>query len=195
MRIVTGMLRGRVIPAPRSSAGIRLTSTRLKEAVFSMLGADLENRCFLDLCAGSGQIGLEALSRSARVVFNEPDSRRCAQLRSLLKEWRIAQAEVYSAKAQVLIPLLKQQQRRFDVIYLDPPYHATRAARPLCLALFEQLADGDLLSPAGLLLVQHQAALELPDEAAQLRCLERRSFGNTELSIYHRCPPSCGSPI
>ena len=194
MRIVTGTLRGRVIPAHRSFAGIRLTSSRLKEAIFSMLGGGLEDQGFLDLCAGSGQIGLEALSRSARVVFNEPDSRRCAQLRSLLKQWRIARSEVYCAKAQALIGQLQEQQRRFDIIYLDPPYHATRGAQPLCLALFDQLADGRLLAVAGLLLVQHRADLELPVAAVQVHRIEQRSFGSTVLSIYQVSPRSSENP-
>jgi 16S rRNA (guanine(966)-N(2))-methyltransferase RsmD len=173
-----------MIPSHRALANIRLTSSRLKEAIFSMLGPGLQDRTFLDLCAGSGQIGLEALSRGARVTFNEPDRRRCFQLRSLLKQWRAPRAEVHSAKAQVFIPQLRVLQRRFAVIYLDPPYHATRAARPLSVGLLEQLADGLLLDPDGLLLVQHQSSLDLPRAYARLGLVERRPYGSTALSIY-----------
>ena len=74
MRIVTGTLRGRHI-ASGQLGSLRLTSSRLKESIFSMLGPDLQGTHFLDLCAGSGQMGLEALSRGAHVVFNEPDRR------------------------------------------------------------------------------------------------------------------------
>ena len=188
MRIVTGHLRGRIIPSHRTLSSIRLTSSRLKEALFSMLGPNLHDRAFLDLCAGSGQIGLEALSRGARVTFNEPDRRRCIQLRSLLKQWRAPRAEVHSAKAQIYIPQLRAQQRRFAVIYLDPPYHATRAARPLSLDLLELLADGLLLESEGLIFIQHQSSLDLPQAPERLGLVERRPYGSTALSIYRPAP-------
>ena len=109
MRIVTGIYRGRRIPSGNRLGDIRLTSTRLKEAVFSMLGPDLQGQTFLDLCAGSGQIGLEALSRGATVEFNEPDRRRLSQIRSLLDEWR---AEVAALHYRVGDRLLAKHKTR-----------------------------------------------------------------------------------
>lgn len=186
MRIVTGVLRGRTIPSTRVLASIRLTSARLKEAVFSMLGTELADLTFLDLCAGSGQIGLEAASRGARAVLNEPDHRRQAQILRLLRDWRVDGVELRREKAQMLIPLLQEEGRSFDVIYLDPPYEATRHARPLSIELLEQLAASALPVDDGLVLVQHQAELEPPNETGALALLERRSYGNTTLSIYRR---------
>lgn len=188
MRIVTGLLRGRVIPSHRALGNIRLTSSRLKESLFSMLGTDLSDRTFLDLCAGSGQIGLEAFSRGARVTLNEADRRRCDRIRRLLRQWKLGKVELHGAKAQILIPQLQEQERRFDVVYLDPPYHATRNARPLSLELLEQLDSTTILSPGGLLLVQHQADLDLPATTGRLVRLQRRSYGNTDLSAYQSDP-------
>ena len=77
MRIVTGRLRGRTIPfSPKRHGDIRVTSGRLKEAVFDRLGSCLKGLRFLDICAGSGQIALEAYSRGATVTAVEPDRRR-----------------------------------------------------------------------------------------------------------------------
>ena len=106
MRIVTGTYRGRQIPSGRRLRQIRLTSTRLKEAVFSMLGPNLKGRTFLDLCAGSGQMGLEALSRGASVELNEPDYLRRQHIRALLYQWKAGVAGLHSLKAQHLIPQL-----------------------------------------------------------------------------------------
>ena len=137
MRIVTGTYRGRQIPSGRRLRQIRLTSTRLKEAVFSMLGPNLKGRTFLDLCAGSGQMGLEALSRGASVELNEPDHLRRRQIRSLLYQWRAGVAGLHSVKAQHLIPQLAAAGRRFDIVYADPPYHARYCGAPLLLGLIE----------------------------------------------------------
>jgi len=184
LRIVTGHLKGRVIPADRGRDDIRLTSSRLKEAIFAMLGVDLSGQTFLDLCAGSGQIGLEACSRGARVTLNEPDRRRCDRLRRLLQQWQVREVELHNAKAQAIIPRLRDQGRRFDTVYLDPPYPATQSDRPLSLSLFEQLNGGQLFTADGLLLVQHQIKMELPGTTGKLSLLRRRDYGNTALSIY-----------
>ncbi|MGY8826711.1 MAG: 16S rRNA (guanine(966)-N(2))-methyltransferase RsmD [Candidatus Latescibacterota bacterium] len=182
VRIVTGDLRGRRIPSGRLG-NLRLTSSRLKEAIFSMLGADLQGFNFLDLCAGSGQMGLEALSRGSHVVFNEPDRKRYHHLRGLLREWRVG-AEMHEVRAEMLIPRLGEEARRFDTIYIDPPYHARHSGAPLCMSLLERLGEIPLLNPEGLIIAQHQKELELPPDTGTLKLLRSRDYGNTSLSIY-----------
>lgn len=184
VRIVTGTYRGRQIPSGRRLRQIRLTSTRLKEAVFSMLGPDLNGRTFLDLCAGSGQMGLEALSRGAHVELNEPDHRRRRQIRALLYQWRAGVAGLHSAKAQHLIPQLAAAGRRFDIVYADPPYHARYCGAPLLLGLIEALGESPLLNDEGLLFVQHQIDLVVPERTGHLAHIQQRAYGNTTLSIY-----------
>lgn len=184
MRIVTGTYRGRRIPSGNRLGDIRLTSTRLKEAVFSMLGADLGGQTFLDLCAGSGQIGLEALSRGATVELNEPDRRRLGHIRTLLYEWRAGVAALHSAKAQALIPKLDAENRRFDMIYADPPYHLRYCGAPLLLGLIEILGASTLLNDDGLFFAQHQTELTLPESSGCLRLSKQRAYGNTALGIY-----------
>jgi len=189
VRIVTGVFRGRRIPSGNRLGDIRLTSTRLKEAVFSMLGPDLSGRNFLDLCAGSGQMGLEALSRGAIVELNEPDRQRLRQIRSLLYEWRAGVAGLHSTKAQSLIPQLDVDGRRFDVVYADPPYHIRYCGEPLLLGLIAALGESKLFTEPGLLFVQHQTELELPESSGRLTLTQQRSYGNTALGIYELSTP------
>ena len=185
MRIVTGTLKGRQIPFnPRRFGNARVTSGKLKEALFSVLGGMLEGESFLDLCAGSGQISLEAWSRGARVTAVEPDQRRLLLLRNLLAEWKVQDAELLGVKAQTLIPQFQRQSRRFDAIYLDPPYEARLGGRPLAVALIELLGDTDLLNEGGLLAVQHFKGLELPEEQGCLRSVRQRPYGDTMLTQY-----------
>ena len=182
MRIVTGSLKGRSIPFnPRRHGEIRVTSARLKEAVFSMLGP-LEGRSFLDLCAGSGQIALEAYSRGARVTACEPNGRRYRMLRELLRAWGVdGRLQLSNRKAQVLI---SGGDGRYDGVYVDPPYGAAPGGRPLSLALAEQLALSGMLGSGGVMFVQHPGGLHLPDSLDSLRLERRRRFGDSAVSVY-----------
>ena len=185
MRIVTGVLKGRIIPFnPNRYGGIKVTSSKLKEALFSALGGGLEGQTFLDLCAGSGQISLEAYSRGARVTVVEPDQRRLAFLRKLFAEWGVEEAELLGLKAQSLIPQFQQQAARFDTIYLDPPYDAQLRGAPLSISLMEQIAAADILSERGMLAVQHHKHLELPQTQGGLARTRQRVYGDTVLSQY-----------
>ena len=182
MRIVTGSLKGRSIPFnPRRHGEIRVTSARLKEAVFSMLGP-LAGRSFLDLCAGSGQIALEAYSRGARVTACEPDGRRCRMLRELLRAWGIDERlQLSNRKAQALI---SRADGRYDGVYVDPPYEATLGERPMSLALAERLALSGMLGSGGMMFVQHPGGLHLPEALDSLRLERRRRFGDSAVSVY-----------
>jgi 16S rRNA (guanine(966)-N(2))-methyltransferase RsmD len=184
MRVNTGTLKGRTIPFNRRHGQLRLTSSLLKEAVFSMLGPELDGLSFLDLCAGTGQMGLEAFSRGARAALNEPDKRRYALLQDLQREWRLEGLELYHLKGQVLIPWLEGRGRRFDLVYVDPPYEARLNHLPLSLALLQHLGAGALLAREGWCFVQHQRELELPPRTGRLHLRRRRDYGQTTLSLY-----------
>ncbi len=189
MRIVAGSLRGRQIPSHPCLGSVRLTSARTKEAVFSMLGSDLQRLLFLDLCAGSGQIGLEAYSRGARIVLNEPDRRRYAQIRRLVAQWQLDDIELHSTRAENLMPRLQAVGYRFDVVYLDPPYHARSSGQALAARLLTQLGNTDILQSGAVALVQHQADLDLPPASGMLQRGRQRTYGSTMLTIFHCITP------
>ena len=188
LRIITGNHKGLAIPfSPKRQGDIRITSSRLKEAIFASMGrgGDLEGQTFLDLCAGSGQIGLEAHSRGARVTSVEPDFRRFTCLKKLLADWNVGDGmDVINTKAQLVIPQLEQQGRRFDTVYIDPPYEATLGTEPLCLSLLGKLGHSDILREERLVMVQHSRRLELPAKVGGLTCRKRRIYGDTLLSVY-----------
>ena len=171
MRIVAGDLRG----------DIRVTSSRLKESLFAMLGP-LEGRNFFDLCAGCGQIGLEAHSRGSKVTMNEPHRKRSKLLKDLDRERRLRGVELLSAKAEVLIPRRVEKGRGFDTIYLDPPYRAKLRGSSLYHALVDRLNDGALLNPGGLLAVQHNRDTEI--SRGDLEVVRQRRYGDNLLSIF-----------
>lgn len=174
MRIITGALKGRVIPFGARHGQIRLTSSLLKGAVFSMLGPEMGGLSFLDLCAGCGQVGLEAHSRGARTALNEPDQRRYTLLQGLQREWQLEGLELYRMKAQVLIPWLEDRGQRFDLVYVDPPYEAQLNNLPLSLALLQLLGSGRLLAEGGWCFIQHQRGLVLPPQTGRLHQQRQR---------------------
>ena len=189
MRIVTGSLKGRVIPFnARRHGDVRVTSSRLKESLFAMLGADLGATTFLDLCAGTGQIALEAASRGARTVAAEPDQRRYGVLKKLVAEWRVEGIELTNSKAEALIERLSGQGEEFDGSFIDPPYDATNAGEPLSVVLLQRVAEAGLCAPDGLVAVQHSKRLEHPEHRGLLRLQRQRRFGDSLLSLYEREP-------
>lgn len=188
MRIVTGKLKGRTIPFDvRKYGRARVTPGRVKEAAFTVLGARLDQLHFLDLFSCSGQIGLEAYSRGARVLLNEPDLRRRRFISRLLKDWGVdQQIRLLDQPAETLLPLLESEQRHFDVIYLDPPYRLQMDGVPFALAILARLSGSMLVAPSGHVLIQHVAELELPVAVRALALRVRKNYGSTSLSVYQR---------
>ncbi|MBW3614180.1 MAG: 16S rRNA (guanine(966)-N(2))-methyltransferase RsmD [Actinobacteria bacterium] len=122
MRVVAGVARGRRLVAPKGEA-TRPTSDFVREAVFATLGSyiDLEGATVLDLFAGTGALGIEALSRGAgRAVFVDHDRRAVAAIRANLASTGVGPGEVH--QADVLRWLDRTENRPFDVVFADPPY-------------------------------------------------------------------------
>jgi 16S rRNA (guanine966-N2)-methyltransferase len=188
MRIITGKLKGRTIPFDvRKHGNARVTPGRIKEAAFTILGTRLEHLHFLDLFSCSGQIGLEAYSRGARVLLNEPNRGRHGFILMLLKDWGLEkQIRLLNQPAERLLPLLESEQRLFDVIYADPPYLQRLDDVPFALAMLIRLSGSALVAPSGHILIQHFAGLELPATVRHLSLRMRKTYGVTSLSIYRK---------
>lgn len=185
MRIVTGRLRGRTIPFnPKRHGDIGVTSGRLKEALFDRLGSSLDGLRFLDMCAGSGQIALEAYSRGAVVTAVEPDRRRRELLRQLMREWGVNHLELLGRRGQGALTDLAAKGRAYDIIYLDPPYHARSNGQPLSEVLLSAVGRSGLLADDGWLLVQHPQQIDLSERVDGLERERTRRHGTTVLSEY-----------
>ena len=192
MRIITGKLKGRTIPFDvRKHGDARVTPGKIKEATFAILGARLVNLHFLDLFSCSGQIGLEAYSRGARVLLNEPDRRRHGFISMLLRDWGAdRQVRLTNQPAERLLPLLESEQQAFDVIYADPPYQLMHDDVPFALDMLTRLSGSVLLAPSAHILIQHAADLEMPVTSRNLSLCVRKIYGGTSLSIYRNV---CGA--
>lgn len=187
MRIIAGTHRGRHIPFNNRRFGnARVTSDFVKEAVFGSLGVELGGVRLLDPFAGSGQIGLEAVSRGATVWLNDRDRKRAAFIRSVVDEWELADSVTLTTEdALKLIARLGASGETFDVVYVDPPYDAqTRAGDPLSQASLEALATSGCLAPDARIFVQHDRRTSLPEAIGNLTCQRSRRYGDSLLSRY-----------
>ncbi len=180
MRISAGGQRGRRLRSPRGRQ-TRPTSEFLRQAVFNILGPRVHGARFLDLFAGTGAVGLEALSRgAAAVTFVERDPRAVESLRANVSALGVAErSRVIPGEALPALARLTAAHEAFDIVFLDPPYAGDLARR--CT---ERLARGGVLSENGVLVVQAFHKAVLPERVGTLNRLQERRYGESALTFY-----------
>lgn len=180
MRIGGGRLRGRAIRAPAGEK-TRPTSGRLKKALFDILAPRLAGARFLDLFAGAGAVGIEALSRGAtEVTFVEQSRSAAAAIERNLGELGLAsKAALIRRELGAALRSLEAQGQRFDLIFLDPPYRLVTHA-----ALLSRLAALDLLEPGGLVILEHHHKTPLAEAYGSLTRVRKVRAGESVLSFY-----------
>ena len=182
MRINAGKFKGVPI-LTRDIAGTRPTSDKIKQALFNILGPSIQGKAVLDLYAGFGALGLEALSRGASpVVFVEHNPKCTKVLReniSRLKEAGAA-AEILTEDIFQAMRRLEKDQRTFDIVLSDAPYSQGNAK------LLNVLADSGILTPESLLLLQHDRKEQLPASAGRWKTIRSYHYGNSSLTIYRQ---------
>ncbi len=179
MRIIGGEARGRAVCLP-GGCRIRPTSDRVKKSLFDILHP-VAGKTFLDLYAGSGNVGLESLSRGAHFAcFVERDLRLIETIRKNLDQFAYrARAEVIATDVEKGVGLLARKKRRFDLIFADPPYDEGFAAETL-----EWLDKGNLLTGDGIVILQHSTRETLEGLNLQtLAVMDQRRYGDTVLSF------------
>jgi len=177
MRVIGGSARGVRLKAPASDA-TRPTSDFVRGAIFDLLENLAEDwDQVLDLYAGSGALGIEALSRGAgRADFVDQDPRACRAIRENLTAARLAEvAQVHQATANRALSYLNGP---YGLVFVDPPYHDTEAYKVL-----GALIQRGLLSPAGVLVVEHATRIPLHDPEKPLRRVQERRYGDTTVSL------------
>lgn len=185
MKIIGGKYKGKNFYMPE---GIRPTQDIVRKALFDLLGRDLSGMTFLDLFAGSGSVGLEAVSRGAvEVTLVERVFRFCEIIRENLAllsagadEGGRVPCEVMSGDAFAAVKLLSRKGQKFDIIFADPPY-----GRGLAKKILKTLGAYDILSANCTAVIQHDKEEILPDEEGRFLLFMRRKYGGTVLSIYH----------
>jgi 16S rRNA (guanine(966)-N(2))-methyltransferase RsmD len=182
MRVIAGRARGRkltAVPGP----SVRPTADRVKEAVFSMLESrfGLHEARVLDLYAGSGALGIEALSRgAAAVVFVDRHAAAAAVVRRNLAACGFT-ARLLAMPAQKALARLEDEQAGFDGVFLDPPYASDEAAESLA-----RLGRGALLAPGAWVVVEHAAGTPVPERCGVLGLILTKGYGNTHVAVYRR---------
>jgi 16S rRNA (guanine(966)-N(2))-methyltransferase RsmD len=195
MRIVAGALKGRRLVTPGGTA-TRPTADQVRVALLDTLDPWVGGAHLLDLFAGAGGVGLEALSRGAgHATFVERDARAAAAVRRNIAALGVeAQVRVLQEDARRALARLAREGRRFHLVFLDPPYESELAAGVLVA-----LGGGELLAPPGIVVAQHLTKRPLAPEPGVLRAYRTRRFGETTLTFFRGqaydaslAPPSTG---
>jgi 16S rRNA (guanine966-N2)-methyltransferase len=192
LRIIAGKYRGRNLKSP-PSLKVRPTSDRLRETLFNVIAPSIEGARFLDLCAGSGAVGIEALSRGAsHATFVDQSRTMCSLIKANLDLCRVAdgESEVVQSEAQsYLRRAIAQQHGNLDpsnIVFFDPPYDDDYL--PI-LDTFGANAS-TLLTKNGLLIVEHHHKNELKDEAGSIIRSRILKQGDSALSFYQVSDPA-----
>jgi 16S rRNA (guanine966-N2)-methyltransferase len=181
MRVAAGALKGRRLEAPRGRR-TRPTADQVRIACLDALEPLLPAGAFLDLFAGAGSVGIEALSRGApAAVFVEQDATALRALRTNIERLGLAErARVVRRDAERAVGALAQAGERFAVAFLDPPYDSPRAAPTLL-----RLAGSGCLADGAVVVVQHATKTPPPDPPG-LAVWRSRRFGETTLTFFRR---------
>lgn len=183
MRVIAGQFGGRVLKSP-SGVKTRPTSDRLRETLFNILSPSITDAVrVLDLCAGTGAVGIEALSRGAAfATFVDKSRRACALIEENLDTLQIPEAhtEIFSAPAENFVH--RPHETGWDIVFYDPPYEENYA--PVLFGAGEP--ESRLLNPGGILIAEHHAKNILPDNALELRRWRLVKQGETRLSFYEK---------
>lgn len=171
------------------SLQVRPTSDRLRETLFNVIAPRIEGARFLDLCAGSGAVGIEALSRGAsEATFVDKSRKMCALVEANLDLCRIPEDEAQVVQAEAIDYLarsLKQKATPWGLVFFDPPYAIDHLP---VLELFG--ANSSLLAEAGLLVVEHHHKTGLPDELGGIIRNRVLKQGDSALSFFEPHSPS-----
>jgi len=182
MRIIGGEARGRPIRLP-SECRIRPTADRVKKSLFDILNP-VAGKLFLDLFAGSGNVGLEALSRGARFsAFVERDDRMIKVIRTGIARLGFSErAEVIDADVQRGLEHLCHRGVRFDILFADPPYDECWVCKTLCW-----IEESEVLSDNGVVVLQHSMR-EKPEGSRKhvFMIADQRRYGDTMLSFLYK---------
>jgi len=179
LRVVSGKLGGRRLFVS-SKAKLRPTADRVKESIFDILRSEIEGKEVLDLFAGSGNLGIEAISRGAnRVVFVDSSNQSIKHIQRNLKDLECEdQAKILKSDYRKAVGELAKTGERFDMVFADPPYLLGYAQ-----GLIDCLKKEDILKEGGLAIIEHHKKEELKLNSSGLMELERRKFGDTMVTV------------
>ncbi|MBP1936472.1 16S rRNA (guanine(966)-N(2))-methyltransferase RsmD [Paenibacillus sediminis] len=180
MRVISGSAKGRALKGV-PGMGTRPTTDKVKEAIFSMIGPYFEGGMALDLFAGTGGLGIEALSRGMdRAIFIDMEPKSIEVIRANLKSTGLAEkAEVYRNDAVRAIKALEKRSVSFDLVFLDPPYRLKHGDE-----LMQLMDERGLLNPQAIVVLEYESSYEYPESFGHFVCQRKAIYGETAVSIY-----------
>lgn len=179
MRVITGKARGIQLKTPDGML-TRPTADRVKEALFSIINFEIPDAVVLDLFGGTGQLGIEALSRGAkRGVFVDAHEEACQLIRENLKRTKLTQES--TVVRSDYMQFLNRCSERFSIIFLDPPY-----AEEYLENAIKRIAEIDILQTDGIMVAERPVGKELPWEFDGYQRSKDYKYGKTLLTIYRK---------
>lgn len=178
LRIITGKLRGRKLAVPQDRQ-VRPTSDKVKEAIFSMIASHIGEGCVCaDVFSGTGNLGLEAISRgAARVYFGDKSRDSIRLTRENIKHCGVEeQAVLFAGDYKNTLSRIRET---VDVFFLDPPY-----AENLLIPCMEAISEQELLSPGGVIIAEHDIKDTLPDRIGSLCKIKEKKYGRIGVTLY-----------
>jgi 16S rRNA (guanine966-N2)-methyltransferase len=181
MRVIAGKYRSRTLRSLRGQM-LRPTSDRLRETLFNILEPQIRGATFVDLYAGTGAVGIEALSRGARhAIFVEQHAPAVALIRRNLESLGIgSEAEVFQLDVDRAIERLEARRIHAQLIFLDPPY----AAGAEYDRVLETLGESPIVAPEARVIVEHLRKREMPERVGDLELAREVEQGDAALSFY-----------
>lgn len=175
MRVITGTARGRKLVTLEGD-DVRPTTDKVKESLFNIIQFDVEGSAFLDLFAGSGQIGIEALSRGARqVVFVDKSKKSVDVVKQNLKTTGLEKMGVVLNSDS--LAFLSRRAEKYDLAFLDPPYSTGLLQKALELV-------PNVMNENGIIICEAPVSEELPEEVGSFRIFKKYSYGKMALTSY-----------
>jgi 16S rRNA (guanine966-N2)-methyltransferase len=201
MRITSGIAKGHIVRMPAGPA-IRPTLDMARKAIFDIIGSAIKDARFLDLFAGTGANGIEALSRGAKNAVFVDSSRFCIKaIRENLEKTRlIERAEICQNDVFEFIKSYSRRERNiesaFDVVFADPPYYMKVVPKTAknthdgessaAKMTLQTLSSTNILSISSVVIIEHPLEKEMPDCDGNLAMLKTRCYGSTAISIYRK---------
>lgn len=180
MRVVSGTCKGRPLKAV-PGMGTRPTTDKVKESIFNIIGPYFDGGMVLDLFAGSGGLGIEALSRGMeKAIFVDRDFKALQTVKSNLDACKFTDlAEVYKIESERALKALIKRELSFSLILLDPPYKKQKLVE-----ILEVIHDAKLLVETGIIVCEHGSDVQLPDSVNNLAKWKQERYGDITISIY-----------
>jgi len=182
MRIISGERKGLTLKSVPGTT-TRPTADKVKESIFNMIGPFFQGGEMLDLYAGSGAIGIEAISRGMeKAVFVDREKKAVETIYSNLNKANLVDyAEVFRTDAQRALKAIKKNERSFDFIFLDPPYEKQQMILELVF-----IDKHNILKHDGFIVTEHSSKISLVDERIKFKMIRQEKYGDTTITIFSK---------